>query len=96
MILDGPILRVRRYLHFHDVDARQVSAVKEFLTANGPSYRLTVQAPDGESHCIVPSALLKKGHSTLFEWILTWAPEVALDKGSRKTIDQLRLGGMIP
>lgn len=96
VMVDGPVLRVRRWREFHDLDARQVSAVNQFLTPNGPSYKVSVRSPDGRTRrYIVPAALLRKGHSTLFEWILTWAPDAELDKGSRKTLEQLRIRGLI-
>lgn len=93
MMFEGPILRVRRMRHFHQLDGRKVTRVREFHTANGPSYRIWLEGD--ERRYVVPAALLKKGHSTLFEWLLTWAPKADLDKGARKTIDNLRTRGMI-
>lgn len=96
MLLDGPMLTVRRFRTFTTLDGRRVTDVSEFLTANGPSYRVKVSTDDGTpTRAVVPAALLRKGHSTLFDWVLTWAPRAELDKGSRKTVDQLRTRGLI-
>ena len=38
---------VRRFRTFHTIDAADLVAVEEFLTPNGPSYRLTVRGSDG-------------------------------------------------
>jgi len=43
----------------------------------------------------VPTALLKTGHSTFFGWLLSQAPQAELDKGSRKTLEQLRIRGLL-
>ena len=54
----------------------------QLLTPSGPSYRLTVRAEDGRlARYAAPTALLRRGHSTLFGWILTWAPQTELDTG---------------
>jgi hypothetical protein len=45
--------------------------------------------------CAVPTALLVNGHSTLFGWLLRHAPEAELDKGSQKTLERLRLRGLV-
>lgn len=95
MLLDGPLLTVRRFREFTTLDGRRVTDVSEFLTAHGPSYKVKVSTDGGASTAVVPAALLRKGHSTLFDWVLTWAPRAELDKGSRKTIDQLRTRGLI-
>jgi hypothetical protein len=97
LMVDGSRLTVRRYRHLHTIEADQVTAVTEFLTSRGPSYRLTVQGPDGRKHrYIAPAALLRGGHSTLFQWILTRAPEATLDRGSRRTVERLQIRGLIP
>jgi hypothetical protein len=35
------------------------------------------------------------GHSALFRWILTQAPQADLDKGSQKTVAQLKTRGLL-
>ncbi|CAA9376319.1 MAG: hypothetical protein AVDCRST_MAG75-564 [uncultured Propionibacteriaceae bacterium] len=96
MGFDGPLLTVRRYRHFSTVDGRTVTAVKEFLTPNGPCYRLFTAADGGSvRRHYVPAALLRTGHSTLFQWLLTWAPRASLDRGSLRTIDTLRTRGLL-
>ena len=78
------------------IEAADLVAVQEFLTPNGPSYKLTVRDPDGgTSRVVAPVALLRGGHSALFSWILTRAPQATLDKGSRKTAAQLKTRGLI-
>lgn len=97
LLIDGSRLMVRRYREFHTVEAADVVAVNEFLTPNGPSYKLTVRGPDGRTTRVVaPVALLRGGHSALFTWILTRAPQATLDKGSQKTVARLKTGGLIP
>jgi hypothetical protein len=89
----GYQLRVRRFRDVNELDGRRVASVREYLTASGPSYR--VRMIGDEKTYFVPTALLRKGHSTFFDWLLTYSPDVELDKGSRKTIDQLRTRGLI-
>jgi hypothetical protein len=97
MMVDGPMLTVRRFKGFATLDGRTVTAVTEFLTPSGPSYKVSTRDRDGQlRRQIVPAALLRTGHSTLFDWLLTWAPRAELDKGCRRTLDQLRTRGLIP
>ena len=97
LMVDGPQLTIRRYRDLHTIDADQVMAVSEFLTSRGPSYRLTVRGADGRKHrYVAPTALLRGGHSTLFQWILTRAPEAELDRRSRRTVERLQIRGLIP
>jgi hypothetical protein len=86
LLIDGSRLMVRHFRKFHTVEAANLVAVNEFLTPSGPSYRLTV----------APVALLRGGHSALFTWILTHAPQATLDKGSEKTVARLKTRGLIP
>jgi hypothetical protein len=96
LLVDGSRLTVRRFRKFHTIEAADLVAVSEFLTPNGPSYRLTVGGPDGETTRVVaPVALLRDGHSALFTWILTRAPQATLDKGSLKTVARLQTRGLI-
>ena len=97
LLVDGSLLMVRRFRKFHTINAADLIAVSEFITPNGPSYRLTVRAADGTTNRIVaPVALLRGGHSALFTWILTRAPQAQLDKGSLKTVARLKTRGLIP
>jgi hypothetical protein len=97
LTVEGSTLRVRHYTDFHEVTGSQLVSVSQFITAKGPSYKLSVRTESGGlRRLIVPAALLRGGHSTLFTWILTWSPEATLDKGCRKTIDELRIRGLIP
>ncbi len=96
LLIDGSQLTVRRFRKFHTVQAADLMAVTEFATPNGPSYRLTVRAPDGETRRIVaPVALLRSGHSALFTWILARAPQARLDMSSLKTVAKLKTRGLI-
>jgi hypothetical protein len=95
-MLVGPLLTVRRFRRFDTIDARSVTAVTEFTTPSGPSYRVVTTGADGVSQQhTVPAALLRTGHSTFFDWVLTWAPEASLDRGCRRTIDTLRTRGLV-
>lgn len=93
MLIEGPILRVRRYRGIVELDGRRVSSVREYPTPSGPCYRVRLIGDDADHH--VPSALLRKGHSTLFDWVLAWSPRAELDKGARRTVDQLRTRGLL-
>jgi len=96
LAVDGDRLTVRRSLRSHVVEASRLVAVRQFLTPNGPSYKLQVRAEDGRLRThVAPVALLRSGHSTLFQWILAHAPEAELDRGSRRTLDQLRVKGLV-
>jgi hypothetical protein len=97
LLIDGSRLMVRRFRKFQTIEAVDLVAVNEFLTPNGPSYKLTVRGPDGGiSRVVAPVALLRGGHSALFTWILTRAPQATFDKGSLKTVAQLKTRGLIP
>jgi hypothetical protein len=97
LLIDGSRLTVRRFRRFDTIEAADLMAVAEFVTPNGPSYRLTVRAPDGETRRIgAPVALLRGGHAALFTWILAQAPQANLDKGSLKTLASLKTRGLIP
>ena len=93
--VDGSTLTVRRYRGRHTVAGSQVKRVTEFLTRRGPCHKLTVQTGSGSHRYVVPTALLRTGHSTLFGWLLSYAPQAELDKGSTKTLEQLRIRGLV-
>ena len=96
LLIDGSRLTVRHVRKFHTIEAVDLVAVHEFSTPNGPSYKLTVRDPDGStSRVVAPVALLRGGHSALFTWILTRAPQATLDKGSQMTAAQLKTRGLI-
>ena len=97
LLVDGSRLTVRRFRKFHTIEAADLIAVAEFVTPNGPSYRLTARAPDGNTTRIVaPVALLRGGHAALFTWILARAPQATFDKSSLKTLAKLKDQGLIP
>jgi hypothetical protein len=91
----GRQLTVRRYGRMHTINGSQVLKVSEFLTARGPCHRLTVSLEGGTARYTVPTALLRTGHSTLFGWLRSHAPQAELDKGSHKTLEQLRIRGLL-
>lgn len=93
--VDGSRLTVRRYRSFHTVEGSQVQRVTEYLTRRGPCHKLIVRTESGTSTYAVPTAQLRTGHSTLFAWLLRYAPEAELDKGSQKTLEQLRIRGLV-
>lgn len=91
--IDGPRLTVRKLRETHVLDGRKVVAVREYLTNSGPSYK--VRLADEDRTYYVPTALLRQGHSTFFDWLLTYAPTAELDKRAQRTLDQLRTRGLI-
>lgn len=94
--VDGSRLTVRRARRLHTFEGDQLVQVRQFLTASGPCYRLVVRDTDGrERSHVAPVALLREGHSTLFRWILAQAPQAELDRGSVRTLDQLRVRGLV-
>jgi hypothetical protein len=96
LLVDGSLLMVRRYRTLHKIQAADLVAVNEFLTPSGPCYRLTVRDADGgTTRVVAPAALLRRGHSALFTWILAWAPQATLDKSSVKTVERLKARGLI-
>jgi hypothetical protein len=95
--VDGPVLTVRAFLAYHEIEGSSLVKVAQVLTSRGPSYRLTVRGEDGRlARYAAPTALLRHGHSTLFGWILAEAPQAELDKGSRRTLQILRDRGALP
>jgi len=97
LMVDGPRLTVRRFRHLQTVEGEQVVRVRQLMTAHGPCYALSTREPDGRDRRVVaPVALLRAGHSTLFSWILAQAPQAELDRGSMRTLEQLRIRGLLP
>ncbi len=97
LMVDGADLTVRTFRDFHRIEGARVVKMTQLLTPNGPSYRLTVRTEDGRlARYTAPTALLRRGHSTLFGWILAWAPQTELDRGSRRTLQTLRERGALP
>lgn len=97
LLVDGPVLTVRTFRTFHRIEGPDLVKVAQVLTAKGPSYKLSVRTDEG--HMVrrsAPTATLRRGHSTLFGWILTWAPQAELDAGSRRTLQTLRDRGALP
>jgi hypothetical protein len=94
--VDGSQLTVRRFRHLQTVEGADLVRVRQFLTAHGPCYSLTTREPDGrERRVVAPVALLRSGHSTLFGWILAHAPQAELDRGATRTLEQLRIRGLL-
>ncbi len=92
----GSRLTVRRTRRLHTIEGEQLVRVRQFLTASGPCYSLVVRDGEGrERSHVAPVALLREGHSTLFRWILAQAPRAELDRGSVRTLDQLRVRGLV-
>ncbi len=96
LLVDGRRIQVRHARSYHDVDGHQVVAVREVWTPHGPSYRLAVADGEGATRRVtVPAALLRRGHATLFAWILAEAPQAELDAGSARTLAELRRRGLV-
>lgn len=97
LMVDGDTLTVRTFLDRHQILGADLVQVVQVLTPRGPSYTLRVRAADGTlARHGAPTALLRRGHATLFGWILTWAPQAELDKGSQRTLQILRDRGTLP
>jgi hypothetical protein len=96
LLVDGDRLTVRQYGRLHTLPADQLVGVKEFRTPHGPSYRLTIRTAQGTLRRITaPVALLQRGRSTLFAWILAEAPQAELDEGSQRTVERLQSKGLL-
>lgn len=95
LLVEGRVLTTRRWRDFHRVEASDLRAVTEVVTPAGPSYRLEVERDGGSERVTVPTALLLRGPSTLFAWILAEAPHATLDKRSRRTLAQLQTRGLV-
>jgi hypothetical protein len=91
----GPVLTVRRYRAFRRIKGAEVTAVRQFLTPHGPSYVLVLDDRGRPARQVVPAALLRRGHATLFTWLDEHAPQAELDRGSRRTREQLRQRGLV-
>jgi hypothetical protein len=95
LMVEGSQLTVRRFRSLHTVEGSQVQRVTEYFTRRGPCHRLIVRSEGGTRRYTVPTALLRTGHSTLFGWLLRHAPQAELDKRSRKTLEELRIRGLV-
>lgn len=97
LMVEDDRLTLRRYRTLRTVQGADVLRVAQFETPSGPSYRLTVRQPDGgRRRLVAPAALLRRGHPTLFGWILAHAPQAELDAGSRKMLSRLQNRGLVP
>jgi hypothetical protein len=95
--VDGDRLRVRQVLRTRTVEGAGLVAVRQRPSPSGPSFTLVSRGPDGiEQRAVAPVALLRGGHSTLVRWILAHAPQASLDRGSRRTLEQLQVRGLVP
>ena len=93
METQGPVLRVRRLFAWSEVSGPEVTRLVQVFTPRGPSFRVcTTTRPRG---VYAPCALVHRGQSTLFEWVLTFAPRAALDHRSLQTLDLLRQRGLL-
>jgi len=61
LMVDGARLTVRRFRRFVTIEGADLIGVSEFLTPNGPSYRLTVRGSDGHSTRVVAPVALCAG-----------------------------------
>jgi hypothetical protein len=96
LMVEGSTLVLRPWRAYVRIEGSRVRAVRQVLTPRGPSYRLVVEDADGRlGRHLAPTAWLRGGHSVLFTWLLAYAPQAELDKGSRKTLDLLRTRGLI-
>lgn len=93
MMVDGPTLTVRRFRTMHELDGRQIAGVRQVITGSGPAF--VVRLTDDPNRYYVPAALVSRGHSTFLGWVLRYAPDTTLDKGTQRTLGQLRTRGLI-
>ena len=97
LMVNGDTVTVRTFRTLHHVKGADLVRVTQVLTPSGPSYKLGVRGADGTlTRYGAPTALLRRGHSTLFRWILAQAPQAELDKGSQRTLQTLRERGTLP
>jgi hypothetical protein len=95
LLVEGRVLTTRRWRTLERVEGSRVRAVREVVTPAGPSYRLQFERNGVTSWVTVPTALLRGGQSTLFLWILSQAPDVSMDKRSRRTLEMLQTRGLV-
>ncbi len=96
LMADGTRITLRHVRAMHTVEARDLVAVRQRMSASGPVYTLVCRREDGTTASLVaPVALLQGGPSTLFRWLLEQAPDADLDRGSRRTVDQLQARGLL-
>jgi hypothetical protein len=99
LMVDGPRLSVRHVRAVHTVEAADLVAVRQRISASGPVYTLLCRSDGdggaGTRRVVAPVALLRGGSSTLFGWILAHAPQAELDRGARRTLDRLRAQGLV-
>ena len=94
--IDGGVLTVRRFHRRHTIRGADLLGVREFRTPSGRSHRLLVKDGPVPRRVVVPTALFRGGHSTLFSWIRNWAPQAELDRRSRRSLESLQARGMVP
>ena len=95
LLVEGRVLTTRHWRAYERVEGAQLRAVREIPGPAGPSYRLQVERDGTESRVTVPTGWLRGGHSTLFTWILSEAPDAVLDKRSRRTLELLQTKGLV-
>lgn len=89
----GNLLRVRRLFGWTELSGPQVTRLVQVFTPRGPSFRLCT--PGRPRGVLAPCALLHRGQSTLFEWVLTFARDAELDPRSTQTLTLLRERGLM-
>lgn len=95
LLAEGPVLTVRHWRSYERIEGPEVRAVKEVSTPSGRSYRLQLERAGELGWLTVPTALLHRGPSTLFTWILSQAPDADLDRRSRRTLELLQTRGLV-
>ncbi|MGI8456953.1 MAG: hypothetical protein ACR2LI_02400 [Propionibacteriaceae bacterium] len=93
LLVEGTAMTVRRYRGTQELDGREVTRVREYVTGHGPCYLVWVG--DARRPVHVPTGLLKAGHSTFFRWLQASAPHAELDKRSIRTRERLRERGQL-
>lgn len=89
---DGDVLRVRSAHGTIEVPAAEVRRIRYIHQGASPDFKLVTAS--GAS-VFVATSRLDRGHSTLFEWLRQFAPQVEYDKKSLEIRDRLASRGLI-
>jgi len=90
--VDGPRCEVHGLFRSWAFEGTDVAKVEYVFAGRSPDVRLVLR--DGRKVLVVASRL-EKGHSTLYEWLRRYAPEVEYDKRSLDLRDMLVNRGLM-
>lgn len=75
------------------ISAADITAVRHIMNRNSPDFALVTA--DNRRHTMRTSRLAT-GHSSLFRWLLAYAPQASFDRGSVRTREMLESRGLLP